>query len=521
MKPDLNKALILGKVQKIWNDQPLILILGSAILFRLLAAIFAKGWGMLDDHYLVIESSQSWVDGYDYNLWLPWSKGNTGPTGHNFFYPGVHFLLFSAMKWLDITDPQIKMLIIRTLLGLFSMITVYYGYRIVEVTEDKKSARLAGILLALYFFMPWISVRNLAESSCIPFVILGFWQIVKRQNNSRPFRTFFIAGILFGLACDVRFQLIFFPLGVFIILVTRLKLRETAGITAGAICSFLLVQILIDCFLWGYPFAEILGYIHVNVTDRNSYFNLPWYNYILTVGGILLPPVSLFFIYGFVRGWKRYFLIFFPAFLFFLFHSFFPNKQERFILPFIPFFIMIGAMSYYKYVAVSGFWNKHKKLLRACWVFFWVINCILLTGMTFTYSKRAKVESMYYLSKYPYLKMIIVEDEKGDVPIVPLFYTRRWPKYPVKREQDSSIYQRLPSIAADPKFDHPQFFIFTGSKNLQARVTLARKSFPLIVYETTIEAGFLDKLMHRLNPVNKADKIFIYRNREFYKTKIR
>lgn len=59
MKPDLNKVLILGKVQKIWNDQPLILILGSAILFRLLAAIFAKGWGMLDDHYLVIESSQS------------------------------------------------------------------------------------------------------------------------------------------------------------------------------------------------------------------------------------------------------------------------------------------------------------------------------------------------------------------------------------------------------------------------------------------------------------------------------
>jgi hypothetical protein len=26
--------------------------------------------------------------------------------------------------------------------------------------------------------------------------------------------------------------------------------------------------------------------------------------------------------------------------------------------------------------------------------------------------------------------------------------------------------------------------------------------------------------MHRLNPVNKADKVYIYRNREFYPTKI-
>jgi hypothetical protein len=515
----VNTNGIYYRIKKSWNDQPLTIIMGLAILFRLLAAIFAKGYGMLDDHFLVIEAPQSWIFGHDYNAWLPGSKGNTGPTGHNFFYPGIHYLLFTLMKWLDINDPQIKMLIVRILHGTFSLITVYYGYRIVEKLEDKRAAGMAGILLALYFFMPWTGVRNLAESTCIPFVMLGFWQMINPANISRPVRTWFLAGILFGLATDMRYQLALFPAGVSLVLLFRGKWKETSGIVFGFLCSFLLVQTLIDLFLWGYPFAEFIGYIRVNIADRDSYFTLPWYNYFLTVGGIMLPPVSPFLFYGFIRGWKRYFLIFFPAALFFAFHSIFPNKQERFILPFIPFFIMLGSIGYFRYIASSGFWSRRKNLLRGCWIFFWVINLLLLSGLTFMYSKRAQVESMYYLSKYPYLKNIIAEDEDGNVPLIPLFYTGKWPGYPEKLPGDTSVYQRVTAIAKLPKFYHPQFFLFKGDRNLEHRVATAQKSFPFLVYETTIEPGFIDKLMHRLNPVNKANRVYIYRNTEFYKTR--
>jgi hypothetical protein len=515
-----NTTQISYRIKKTWDDQPLIIIMGLAILFRLLAAIFAKGWGMLDDHFLVIEAPQSWVYGYDYNNWLPWSKGNTGPSGHNFFYPGIHFLLFTLMKWMHINDPQVKMLIVRVLHGAFSLITVYYGYRIVETLAEKRSARLAGMLLAICYFMPWTSVRNLAESTCIPFVMLGFWQMIRTGNIRKPFWTYFVTGIFFGLATDVRYQLILFPAGVSILLLLHWKWKETMGIVVGVFCSFLLVQTLIDLVIWGYPFAEFVGYISVNITDRNSYFNLPWYNYFLTVGGILLPPLSLFLFYGFIRGWKKYLLIFFPAALFFAFHSFFPNKQERFILPFIPFFIMAGSMGYYQYIASSRFWSGRKKLLRASWIFIWVVNTILLVGLTFMYSKRSRVESMYYLSKYPYVKNIIMEDEDGNVPMPPLFYTGKWPVYPEKLSRDTTVYQRAEYIAAQPRFYHPQFFLFTGSKNLDRRVATARRSFPFLVYETTIEPGFIDELMHRLNPVNKANKVYIYRNREFYQKKV-
>ena len=85
-------------IKKYWNEQPLMLIMVIGIIFRLLSVVFARGWGMIDDHFLAVESAQSWVDGYDYNSWLPGSPGNTGPTGHNFFYPGLHFLLFLFFK---------------------------------------------------------------------------------------------------------------------------------------------------------------------------------------------------------------------------------------------------------------------------------------------------------------------------------------------------------------------------------------------------------------------------------------
>lgn len=492
------------------------LILALAIIFRLLAAIFARGWGMLDDHFLIIEAPQSWVFGYDYNNWLPGSKGNEGPSGHNFFYPGLHFLFFHLMKWLDIRDPQVKMLLVRLIHGGFSLITVWAGFRITEQLSDRRSARMAGILLALYFFMPWISVRNLAEAACIPFVMLGFLRVVKDENRDSILHPWLISGLWFGLAADVRYQLVLFPAGLVLLLLLRRQWRGAFGVSLGVFLSFGLVQTLLDLLIWGRPFAEVAGYIAVNVVDRNSYFNLPWYNYFLTVGGILLPPVSLFFFYSFFRGWKRYAVLFVPAALFFAFHSVFPNKQERFILPFLPLFIIIGSMGYYRYVAPSAQSVRSRRFLKGSWVFFWTVNLLLLCGVTFMYSKRARVESMYYLSKYPYLKNLVLIDEKGGVPLPPLFYCGKWPVYPDLGRGDTSIMQKLPAIGNGPKFYRPQFVIFWGERNLALRVAQVREIFPDIAYETTIEPGFIDILMHRLNPVNKAEYIFIYRNREFY-----
>ncbi|MEA3479034.1 MAG: glycosyltransferase family 39 protein [Bacteroidota bacterium] len=192
--------MIHHKIQRVWDENPLGLILGLAILFRLIAVVFSKGYGMLDDHFLVIEAAQSWVDGYDYNRWLPGS-GSTSPQGHSFFYVGIHYILLLLLEKIHLTDPQAKMYVIRLIHAAFSLLIVSYGYKITEKLADKHSARQVGLLMALLWFMPFMSVRNMVEVVCMPFLLWGTYLLISNREERKPGWVQYIwVGILFGIA---------------------------------------------------------------------------------------------------------------------------------------------------------------------------------------------------------------------------------------------------------------------------------------------------------------------------------
>ena len=511
---------MIDRIRRRWDENPLILIMGAAIFFRLLSVIFAKGWGMIDDHFIVIESAQSWVDGKDYNAWLPGSSDNIGPTGHNFFYPGVHYLLFSFFKLIRFNDPQSKMIVVRFLHAAWSLITVYFGYKITEKLGDKKSARMAGLLLAILWFMPWLSVRNLVEMACIPFIILAIWFIVSREESSGNQAAYFLAGLFIGFAFNLRPQTIFFGIGLGAAVLIQRKWKETIAYGLGVIIPIILIQGTIDYFIWGKPFVEIIAYFKINFKESENYITLPWYNYFLVVLGILLPPISCFIFFGFLRTWKRFSLIFIPVALFFFLHSAFPNKQERFILPIIPFIVITGIIGWNEFVEKSTFWQKSKGLLKSCWIFFWVINLVLVMFVSVVYSKRARVETMTYLSKYHEIHYLLVADTDDSPDLFPRFYLGQWPgMYDefIGSENTAAMMKRVSKRSYKAQ---PQFILFTGNNNHQAQVLEARKDFPFIVYETTIEPGMIDKIVHWLNPINKNRKVYIYRNTIFYPNKI-
>jgi len=506
-------------VKKYWEEKPLICIMSLAILFRLLAVFFAKGWGMVDDHFIVIESAGSWTDGYDYNDWLPGSNQNHGPTGHNFFYPGLHFVLFTFLNWMGITGPQDKMFIVRLIHAGLSLITVYYGYRITEKLDGKRTARLAGLLLAVFWFMPWMSVRNLVEMTSIPFLVLGYWVTLHPRAYLKPFIFYFLAGLFFGLAFNIRPQTLFFPVGFGIVLLFQTKWKELLAVATGSILVVALVQGGIDFFIWGKPFVEMLAYLNVCITERNDYISLPWYNYFLTLAGLLIPPVSLFLLFGFIREWKRHLIVFLPVLLFLIFHSYFPNKQERFILPVIPFIIITGAIGWNRFVEKSGFWGRNKRLMTLSWSFFWTINVVLLVAFSLTYSKKARVEAMSYLSKYPNIQTYAVLDSRNEPELMPKFYLGQWPRCFSETSKSPAVDSVL-HLAARSKTTPPAFVLFTTDREISPMVEKARIFFPFLVYETTIEPGNMDHFIHWLNPVNKNRRIVIYRNTAIIPKKI-
>ena len=507
---------MISRIRQTWDNHPLPLILVMAAVCRLVAAIFARGWGMFDDHFLVIESAQSWVDHAQANQWLPSGLANHGPTGHLLLYPGLHYLLFSFLKLLGLTDPQGKMIVVRLLHGAYSLLTIILGYRIAEKLDGRSSARLCALLLAILWFMPWLSVRNLVEAVCVPCLMSGLWIMVRKEEHRYEFQAFLFSGLLFGLAADIRLQSILFPVGAGVVLLLSRRWVPLLGLATGTVAGIFLVLGIIDLALWGTPFAELFEYISLNIADKECFTTFPWYNYLALLAGILIPPVSLFFLFGAVKSGARYPLISIPALLFLVFHMIFVNRQERFILPVIPFVILLGVIGWNRFIRQLRLRTIQRKVLQGCWIFFWMINLLLLAVATVNYSKRSRAETMCYLAKYAGIGGILVADEDDAPELFPRFYLGQWPVMFDTFSGRDSLEGAISRARQAPENDRPGFILFPGNERLPERVAKIRESFPGIVYETTIEPGLIDQVLHRLNPINQNNVIIIYRNTDLF-----
>jgi hypothetical protein len=485
-------------------------ILLIAFLFRFVAAIFSTGYGFHDDHLLTVEIAQSWIDGSNFSEWLPDNvKHVTTPSGHSLTYPSILCGIFWCCEKLGAVDPAVKMFIIRLIHALVSLVLIFLGYRIVEKLYDKKAAELSAWMLAILWFMPMLSVRNLVEMVCIPFLFWGIWLIM--SNDKDKLIRFFWAGFVTGLAFSIRFQTSTFIGGLGLALLIRKKIMHAVMFGLGAACSILLIQGLGDTLVWGYPFAEFRGYVDYNLKYSGSYPNGPWYNFSLLAAGLLIPPVSLFVIFGFLKDWKKNLIILLPVLTFFIFHSSFPNKQERFILPVVPFIALLGTAGWVTYYRASAFWQKNKTLYRACIVFFLAVNTVLLLALSLSSSKKNRVDAMRYLSKDRNIDCFVVENSNHDGGIqMPLFYLRKqWPmQYDLIQGDSLAKFER---DVDHPGACRPKYVLFMEDENIDARVNNFKKYFPGITYETTIQPSFLDEVMRWLNPVNQNQVTVIYK----------
>lgn len=500
-------------IQRYWENNPLKLIIFLSSVFLGMAVIFSKGFGMQDDHFLIIEVAQSWADGYDFNNWLPSNNPGAVPTGHSFFYTGLHFLFFKLMNLIGFYDPQGKMYIIRFIHALFSLLTIIYGFKITAKIAGIVTAKHTGLILGLLWFVPFLSVRNLVEIVCIPFLVYGTWRIISFEDRKIRYKFFYwlVTGIVFGMSVNFRLQNVLFLGGLGLALLILKKWKETFFIASGSVIALAACQWPTDLFFWGYPFAEFIEYIRYNATHYNDYIVLDWYNYILFLSGILIPPVSLFLFFGFLRTWRKHLVIFLPVFIFLAFHSYFPNKQERFIFPVVPFLIILGMTGWYSFVEKSKFREKFPRLLKASWVFFWTINLILLPVISTTYSKRSRVEAMVYLSGFEDRKYFILEDSNNDyVKLMPLYYAKHW-QHSMMIDRHTTFQYLVGTMCHCNYAELPNYVLFCGDKNLDARISGFKKLFPDLKYMTTIDPGFIDYISYKMNPVNLNQQVFIYK----------
>jgi len=489
--------------------RPLTVLTLAALLPRLFAAFFSGGYFAHDDHFLVVEAAASWAHGFDYNYWLPWNQGDDPrPSGHSFFYVGLHYLLFLGMKAIGLADPKAQMVVVRLLHALWSLVVVRTGYRIALRLSDKGIAWRTGLLLALFCWMPFLAVRNLVETACIPFLMLGAWRLL-REEEGPTLRDALVAGTWIGLAMNVRFQTLFFAAGPGLVFLFQRRWHHAWRYGAGVLLPLLVVQGGIDLFLWGRPFAELAEYVGYNMLHGTTYFDQPWYNYLLLLAGLFIPPFSLALLFGFFRR-PAPLLAWLPVLLFLVAHSWFPNKQERFLLPIVPLFFVLGHVSWEHWRTASIWWARRGAWWRRTLAFTWGLNLLLLPVLTLTYSKRSRVEALYTLRGIEGAKGVVVEDTvEGEPPMPPLFYWGKWDAEVVPwHDPEGHLGDEL---AKYDQVRRPDMVLFIGEEDLEARMRRVEEQAGPLTVVARAEPGLVDRVVHWLNPINRNETIVVAR----------
>jgi hypothetical protein len=483
-------------------ENPMVKVLFAALLVRLIAVIFSAGYGMHDDHFLIIEASASWADGYDYNYWLPWTEGNRGkPEGHSFTYVGLNFLYFYGMKGLGISNPKVLMLFNRLIHALASLLVVWYGMKITEKMSNRQQAITVGWILGMLWILVFVSVRNLVEVAALPFLVTGCWSLLKDQRIS----SIFIGGILIGMAVSFRYQIGVFAIGLALYFLFSKAFKPFFVFSGGVLLTFIITQGIVDYFIWGYPFAEAISYITYNMNEGTTYLpNSNYFMYVIVLCGCLFVPFGLLTGWGFVASAKKHAVLFVPTLLFLVFHTFYPNRQERFILSILPFFVMLGIMGYHTLTQT----DRIKQWWKVSYYIFWGLNAFFLVFASTMYSKKSRVEAMYALyGKVKGNEHILLEGSSaGRTSMMPKFYSGGWNMRFAERTDEKSPLQP----EGTPAYDYIFFF---DEKKLPERLTAYQTLYPKMHLVKKAEPSLVDWMLRELNPRNANEYIEVWKTK--------
>ena len=462
---------------------------------------------MHDDHFLVVEVGASWAQGADYNAWLPASQLERGvalPEPHpgNFVYPGLHMGMFALLRAAGLVEPAAQMVVIRLMHAAWSLLVVVLGYRIAEHLAGTATARRVGLLLAALGWMPVVSVHQLVEVFCMPPLLAAVWWWIRTPLDRHTRATWVAIGCAWGLATGLRYQVGLAAVGfAAAVLFTHRKAAIPAlvSVTASALAVFALTQIS-DLWVWGEPFAQLRAYFGYNTEQAGNYPQGPVYQYILTLAGLLLPPFSLLLLVAGVRGWRKWAVVVWPALLFLLFHSVFPNKQERFILPVVPLLVVAGMAGLGNFTEIR--WK------RRLWQASWVLNVLALIVLTPATFKRSRLEAMDLLHDFGNVEnFLAVQVDSGALP--PQFYWGKWTRYWTTDGSTDPAEDKATMCASERPF--PDAILFYGDRHLGAAVERYKALYPSMSYAGQAPPGKLDLLMNFLNPVNSVERVLVYR----------
>jgi len=413
----------------------------------------------------------------------------------------------TVTRGIGIHDPGVEMLVVRLVQAAYSFLAVYFVYRLLERALGSDSAMLGGLLAAGFFAMPVTAVHQLEESVCIvPLLAACWWWQRTEDGHQRSAVWAALSGTALATALILRFPLLGFVVAFAVLGLLRPRpiSWQSKAAFVGGLTVVLVAQGYSNALInhqWWYSFIHRLGPMlhpqHMAV-DADGYPSSPPWHYVLTLLAALIPPVSILLLAAAVKGGRQFPLLGITTLVFFLTHSLIANKQERFLLPMLPgLFILI----------VAGLpWLASRlapPAYRGMWWYFWSVNVALLLIVTFSFSKKDRVE--------PLLIVYRRHDATG-VLVAQYNQTFSVPEYYLGQPRPAVVVVERGQDVETSARGLPINYVILYSDSPEAdRVFLAGALHRNLTLLTVITPSLADRLAHAINPRhNKARMAVIY-----------
>ncbi|MCX6111774.1 MAG: hypothetical protein NTY22_00585 [Proteobacteria bacterium] len=455
----------------------LFMSLALGLLFRLIAAYFIYTPMALDD------LNHAWQPVINFFWGAPMSLPS-------YRSPLLPYMLYGFLKigyWFGFSyDPLLSIRMMNVGLAIVSLLTMVGGYYYFKNRENKLFGITLMYMLALYAAMPYAATRSFGEAVAIPFLMLGFGLCAYGEQKNKLW-VFALGFLSLGISVLFRYHVgLIYVTYVLILLFRKDKKYFKTSILVGILVAGISISIAL---LYGrYPMQTL--YEHLAVNYKYDFGACKWYNLILLMFGLTLPPFSLVFL----DKIKKVFMDNLEAgicFLVFLIaHTLTSHKEERFMLPIVPLLLIF----------MSALWVEKKDSRLVKYTFspaFLIINTVFLFLVVTVPSQKGLIEPLFFankklspekgillnsnISKWAYdthLKRSIQSiDYLLIEPVTPVYLENLFEKNPNKTQ--------VMIISEDPK----KLLMLDGYKS-------SYLSCENITYHTSI----IDKILYSLNP---------------------
>ena len=394
--------------------------------------------------------------------------------------------------FLGVEDPANQYRVVLAVLALFSFgMNAWFGAKHFRLAQPRENLYQAVVLflVGFYFLCPLFMTRPMIEALAAPFLTASSYfacaYFKEKENIAKRLGQLLGALFFLTLASLYRFQAGVCLLALILTVLAARKPRDLFLLFRTGAILFIATGLL-DWALKGGFHTTLMAYLRFNLANSSSFGTSPFYMFLLLFLGISLPPVFLSRYRN--LNWVEEYLPLLPAVLYFavfvLGHSLIPHKEERFMVPILPLFlIVLTPLATYLFRAhQTGQGSKWR--LR----YFLFFNFLLLGLASFNIAQNNIVGMARFIHRHPGITSVLgIEDTLVLFPRA--FILHSITDRPINWEE-------LKSVSGTGCHE-----VLAVRHEFAARTLATLPSFHTIA---EFQPGFLEALAVKLNPRHNA-----------------